>query len=185
MTRKKKSRVLGSHGPQLKPKEKSVKVESKKKGKGKSSGSRNAFDSQSQSASNKHNKAVNPMLGSKKPISLTATVATTKQTQVERLSDRDAEILLMQIENDPRLNRLLDKVEQNAVLAKQDRKWMNQQLRRIEELMEQLGISLDDEELDFIEEVNIDAAETKPASDEDRLDSFDSAQDFLESFKDK
>ena len=51
---------------------------------------------------------------------------------------------LMQLENDPRLNRLIDKVEQGTKLSKDDQKWFDATLDEIESLVQKLGLDLDD-----------------------------------------
>ena len=135
MTRKKKSRRTGS-GPTLQPRIKSSsKDTSKKKGKGLSSGNRNSEIKNLPEI--KQHSIVNDKVGSKKKVPLI-----NEAPNEESL--REAEVRLVQLENDPRLNQLLDKVENGASLHPSDKKWMNQQLNEIESLFVFLG--LDDEE---------------------------------------
>lgn len=53
---------------------------------------------------------------------------------------------LEKLENDPRLDALLDRIESGEAIDKKDRDWVNAQLDRIDELMQQLGLSFDDDE---------------------------------------
>ena len=106
----------------------------RKKAKGLSSGNRN---SEARPVSEiKQHSIIDSKIGSKKKIPLL-------NETPDETSFRDAEIRLIQLENDPRLNQLLDKVENGASLHPSDKKWMNQQLNEIESLLVFLG--LDDE----------------------------------------
>ena len=75
----------------------------------------------------------------------------------------------MQIEHDPRFNRLLDKVEREIALSAEDQKWFDSMLDEAEDIMKTLGLSLDEDEEDMEnqEDVLID-------EDEARLKKFDS-----------
>ena len=131
MTRKKKSRRSDS-GPTLQPRMKSSsKILSKKKGKGLSSGNRNAAGKNVPEV--KSHLVVDEKVGSKKKVPLI-------NEEPNDTSFRDAEIRLVQLENDPRLNQLLDKVENGASLHSSDKKWMDQQLSEVESLLEFLGL---------------------------------------------
>ncbi|GLP95418.1 Der GTPase-activating protein YihI [Paraferrimonas sedimenticola] len=178
MSRSKKSRKINSNGPRLQPKAKAKSVpESKKKGKGRKSGSR--ADTAQAKPQTKANAAVvkSPMHGSKKPISLVAKrpQTQTKLPEAERLNETPPEQRLMQLENDPRLNRLLDKADSGAKMSAQDRKWMNEQLDIISALMDQLGIEID-EAPDHEQNANL-------SDDERMLADFDTSLDSLQDFR--
>lgn len=49
------------------------------------------------------------------------------------------------LENDQRLDALLDRLESGETLSAEDQAWLDQSLDRIDVLMEQLGIALDDD----------------------------------------
>ena len=51
---------------------------------------------------------------------------------------------LAQLENDERLDTLLDRLENGDALSAEDQAWLDASLDRIDVLMEQLGIALDD-----------------------------------------
>lgn len=55
---------------------------------------------------------------------------------------------LEMLENDPRLDALLDRLEKGETLSAKEQSWLDETLDRIDILMEQLGISLDDDEED-------------------------------------
>jgi len=50
------------------------------------------------------------------------------------------------LENDERLDGLLERLEEGETLSKADQEWVDAKLDRIDELMQQLGLSWDDEE---------------------------------------
>lgn len=51
---------------------------------------------------------------------------------------------LAALENDERLDALLDRLENGETLKAEDQAWVDQTLDRIDVLMEKLGIALDD-----------------------------------------
>ncbi|WP_210497627.1 GTPase-activating protein, partial [Pantoea ananatis] len=53
---------------------------------------------------------------------------------------------LAQLENSERLDALLDRLEKGETLSSEDQGWLDVTLDRIDELMEQLGIEMDEEE---------------------------------------
>ncbi len=59
---------------------------------------------------------------------------------------------LAKLENDPRLDELLDRLENGETLSAEDQGWLDAALDRIDELMEQLGIAMDDDEDEQAEE---------------------------------
>jgi ribosome assembly protein YihI (activator of Der GTPase) len=97
-------------------------------------------------------KAQDPRLGSKKPIALVADGKTQPAKKPEAKSKPKAEKVrltpqdeLAKLENDERLDTLLDRLENGETLSGEDQAWLDQTLDRIDELMETLGIALDDE----------------------------------------
>ncbi|MGO1246067.1 MAG: Der GTPase-activating protein YihI [Oceanisphaera sp.] len=109
--------------------------------------------------------AKDPRLGSKKPVKLTPDQA---QPQVEKspqptkkqltaqvvhtaaleqaAGELTAEQELEQLENNERLNTLLDKVDAGEKLNKADASWLDSTLARHQQLLEQLGLLEDDED---------------------------------------
>ena len=92
-----------------------------------------------------------PRIGSKTPVPLIAEgkVVATPTAQVsaepEKLTRQQE---LRMLENDPRLDQLLDRLEAGDTLSGEDQTWLEARLDRIEELMVLLGIDIDDEEKD-------------------------------------
>ncbi|ACT08958.1 protein of unknown function DUF414 [Dickeya chrysanthemi Ech1591] len=97
-------------------------------------------------------KAADPRIGSKKPVSLlpegTVTPVTSPLTPKEKPAHLSPQEELEMLENDPRLDELLDRLEKGETLPAKDQSWLDETLDRIDILMEQLGISLDDDEED-------------------------------------
>lgn len=127
--------------------EESRELKRKRKHKGLPSGSR--FNN-SDGKKNKKASTLNtdPRIGSKKPIALVADDATSKPVLVKepkpikkRLSPQEG---LEQLENDEKLEQLLDLVESDSKLTKEQQSYLDSKLNRIEELMQQLGYSDDD-----------------------------------------
>ena len=121
-----------------------------KKHRGNASGSRaNPVTAENKNGGEK--KDQDPRIGSKKPVALGAAVA---QTQPAKKSAKPAaekkpklapEEELAMLENDQRLDALLDRLEKGETLKADDQAWLDQTLDRIDVLMEQLGIALDDD----------------------------------------
>jgi len=92
-----------------------------------------------------------PRIGSKKPVALGGDVQPVKKgskpvnlvnAQQPRMTPEEE---LTTLENDPRLDALLDRLENGETLKAEDQAWLDQTLDRIDVLMEQLGIALDDD----------------------------------------
>lgn len=156
MTRQKKSRSAGNNGERHLPaaearKLRQPKEETKKKGAGKKSGSRNAIVEQKAEQQAGHSGPKDPRTGSKKPIALVAEPTVTPQLKPDlqpkaRLSKAAAPGLtaaeeLALIENDTLLQQLLERVENNEVLTGKEAKYFNAKTARLEQLLEQLGLS--------------------------------------------
>lgn len=90
-----------------------------------------------------------PRIGSKTPIPLGVTEAPVIKQQKPKSEKKpmlspQAELDLL--ENDERLDALLERIEEGETLSKTDQEWVDAKLDRIDELMQQLGLSLDDDE---------------------------------------
>lgn len=93
--------------------------------------------------------AKDPRIGSKKPIALGVTEVAPVKKQHKPKSEKpmltpQAELDLL--ENDERLDALLERIEEGETLSAEEQTWVNDKLDRIDALMEELGISYDDEE---------------------------------------
>ena len=96
-----------------------------------------------------------------------APIATVKPVKKPVLTDEQK---LMQLEDDPRLNSLLDQLEEGKDLSSTDQQWLDKQLNEIERLMKKLGID--------------DLSETEAADDEDDvLAEFESGADLLKQYQ--
>ncbi|WP_028111280.1 Der GTPase-activating protein YihI [Ferrimonas kyonanensis] len=176
MTRQKKSRKSNVNGPRLQPRtEKGSGVEGKRKSsKGKSAGSRQNEASKQKPQANKPKVTKDPRLGSKTPISLVApepkpVTKAAKPQQPDSLRPKPSpEHQLEQLESNPRLLALLDRMEQGETLSQDDQQWLDGKLDRIEALMKQLGIEVDQ----------------GPNSEEALMDQFEAGSDLLDQYKD-
>ncbi|ANI29799.1 GTPase activator [Yersinia entomophaga] len=92
-----------------------------------------------------------PRIGSKVPVPLVvegkvkAKPAAPKPVAKPRLTPEEE---LAKLENDERLDALLDRLDNDEVLSKEDQAYVDLTLDRIDALMEQLGIELGDDEDD-------------------------------------
>ncbi|WP_372870568.1 Der GTPase-activating protein YihI [Shewanella sp.] len=177
MTRIKKSRKPSGTAPKHAPRtSKSERVPStKKRDTGNKSGSRQNPGNDKQGGSGQKS-SKDPRHGSKKPVALeltpqTPTPAKAQKPKQPKLTD---EQLLLKLEEDPRLNDLLDKLEEGRVLGADDQRWLDEQLSKIEALMDKLGISdLDDSQADVRDD------------DDALLDKFESGAELLKQYQDK
>ncbi|MOA12271.1 Der GTPase-activating protein YihI [compost metagenome] len=126
-----------------------------KKRRGLASGSRTQVES-----TNQKNKAAaqakDPRIGSKVPVALVVEAKPKAKPQPKpkaeakpRLSPEEE---LAKLENDERLDALLDRIDDGETLSAEDQSYVDQTLDRIDALMEQLGIELGDDEDDEEEE---------------------------------
>ncbi|MEI2267601.1 Der GTPase-activating protein YihI [Erwinia sp. CGal63] len=97
-------------------------------------------------------KEKDPRIGSKKPIALGAAAVAQPEKKAkpakkaeEKKPRLTPEEELAKLENDERLDTLLDRLENGETLKAEDQAWLDQTLDRIDVLMEQLGIALDDD----------------------------------------
>ncbi|PVZ81129.1 Der GTPase-activating protein YihI [Serratia sp. S1B] len=122
-----------------------------KKRRGNPSGSRTQVES-----ANQKNKAgaqsKDPRIGSKVPVALVVEAKVKVKPQPkQKVEDKprlSPEEELTKLENDERLDALLDRIDIGATLSDEDQKYVDQTLDRIDELMQQLGIELGDEDED-------------------------------------
>ncbi|CPR15375.1 Der GTPase-activating protein YihI [Brenneria goodwinii] len=153
--------VKGSGGNATKPKMKRKSREElnqeardrkrQKKHRGHAAGSR-AQETGSASKTGGQSKVADPRIGSKKPVPLgikeeaiTKPKFTAPEAKPIALSPEEE---LAQLENDDRLDELLDRLENGETLSAKERSWLDETLDRIDILMEQLGIELGDDDDD-------------------------------------
>lgn len=124
-----------------------------KKHSGHSAGSRANGSSASGSAA-QNSKQKDPRIGSKTPIPLgvtdTPVVKQHKPKSEKPMLSPQAELDML--ENDERLDALLERLEAGEKLNAEEQKWVDAKLDRIDELMQQLGLSYEDDEDDEEEE---------------------------------
>ena len=98
--------------------------------------------------------AKDPRIGSKKPIALGPVTAEAQSVKKPAKAAKPAEQKkvhlspeeeLASLENNERLDALLDRLEKGETLPAEEQAWLDQTLDRIDVLMEQLGIALDDD----------------------------------------
>ena len=178
MAHSKKSRKINENAPKLAPrtKKKERVLAGKKKDSGNQAGSRHNENivAQAQGAGAKKK---DPRHGSKTPVKLalpTQVIAPNKE-KGPKLSDEQQ---LLKLEDDPRLNQLLDMLEEGKELPQDDQKWLEKQITKIEMLMDKLGIT----EADDLDHV---MKSVTKSSDEDLLNKFESGADLLKDFQNK
>jgi len=123
-----------------------------KKHRGHAAGSRASGGTSGASAKNKQQK--DPRIGSKTPVPLAVTDAPVtrqhKPKSEKPMLSPQAELDML--ENDERLDALLERLEEGEALNAEEQSWVDAKLDRIDELMQQLGLSYDDEDEDEEEE---------------------------------
>ncbi|TLU61977.1 MULTISPECIES: Der GTPase-activating protein YihI [Enterobacteriaceae] len=123
-----------------------------KKHRGHAAGSRASGGASGASAKNKQQK--DPRIGSKTPVPLGVTDAPVtrqhKPKSEKPMLSPQAELDML--ENDERLDALLERLEEGEALNAEEQSWVDAKLDRIDELMQQLGLSYDDEDEDEEEE---------------------------------
>ncbi|MCE9680446.1 Der GTPase-activating protein YihI [Shewanella sp. AS1] len=173
---RKKTRKINENGPKRQPrtkKEDRVAI-GKKQNSGNKAGSRHN-EKQIQQKQSTGTQVKDPRHGSKKPVQLNLpqTQAVEKKPKAPKMSDEQK---LLKLEEDPRLNSLLDQLEEGRELNAADQTWLEKQLTEIERLMDRLGIT----EADDLDHV----MKTTVASDDDLLDKFESGADLLKQYQD-
>ncbi|WP_409421272.1 Der GTPase-activating protein YihI [Pseudaeromonas sp. ZJS20] len=95
-----------------------------------------------------------PRVGSRKPVSLSPAVAPAKpkpkpQAKPAATAKPDPAALekeLLAIENDERLSRLLDRLDEGQPITSEEQDWVDGQLARHQALMAELGLDDEDED---------------------------------------
>ena len=117
-----------------------------KKHRGHAAGSRASGGTSGASAKSKQQK--DPRIGSKTPVPLGVTdTPVTRQHKPKSekpMLSPQAELELL--ENDERLDALLERLEEGGTLNAEEQSWVDAKLDRLDELMQQLGLSYDDED---------------------------------------
>lgn len=158
MTRVKKSRKTGPLAPSKAvkkpweaPKGKPSSGKAPRKGKGHKPGSRfNPAMNQAKTASTGHRGVPDPRHGSKKPIPLVAPA--TPEKSVEALNRDAAHAELQALENDVRLQQLLDKIDQDLPLTDAEQAYVDECTERFNVLADILGLDLEDDDYDYDDE---------------------------------
>lgn len=128
-----------------------------KKHRGNASGSRTQEKASTDQRSGQR-KAADPRIGSKKPVQLgVLESAVAKQKPKSKPSEPVEKVVaakptmspeeeLEMLENDARLDTLLDRLDSGETLSAKDQSWVDETLDRIDILMEELGIELGDDD---------------------------------------
>jgi len=165
MSRTKKSRTAGNSDPKFDGQRKESSSQSQEsrenkrqsKLKGNKAGARNSVESKQTQQQNAKKNINDKRLGSQKAVPLTTTkevpaavakvVAQPKakvvkiQDEVQKPSEvkQSPEQEIVEIENDQRLNELLEQLDNNEKISQTDQTWIDKQMRRHQQLMKQLG----------------------------------------------
>lgn len=172
MSRTKKSRNAGNSEPGFTGNRKETSVSAqesrdrkrKAKLKGNKAGARNISESKQTQQKNARQAVNDKRVGSKKSISLSGKEevkvepstkilqpkAKVVKSTVENKMSPEKELDL--IENDQRLNDLLEQLDNNEEVSQVDSSWVEKQMTRHQELMKQLGWLDDDGEEDLIQQ---------------------------------
>lgn len=174
MSRTKKSRNAGNSEPSFTGKRKETSSAAqeardrkrKAKLKGNKAGARNLLESKQTQQKNANKAKNDKLVGSKKAINLGSKqeqVATKKEPQAkvniakeqpkeEKPVKISAEKELTLIENDERLNDLLEQLDNGDEVSQADSLWVDQQMQRHQTLMKELGWLDNDGEEDLIQQ---------------------------------
>ena len=175
MSRDKKSRSAGNSGPKFdgSRKESSSQAQAsrdkkrKDKLKGNKAGNRNAVESKQGAQQNQRQARNDKRIGSKKPVSLTPNEPVQAQSAVKPkvVMQPKAKVIKSQvvqkispekeianIENDERLNDLLEQADEGIVLSQIDQAWVDKQMQRHQELMKALGWIDEEGEEDLLQQ---------------------------------
>tara|TARA_R110001583_G_scaffold6499_4_gene32874 strand:- start:3904 stop:4476 length:573 start_codon:yes stop_codon:yes gene_type:complete len=178
MSRSKKSRTAGNSEPKFDGRRKETSSQAqdardkkrKDKLKGNKAGNRNAVESKQSAQKNQRQAKNDKRIGSKKPIALTANdqpleavkpkidmqpkakVVKSAVVQPKAEPKISPEKELSELENNERLNELLEQAETDQPLSKDDQVWVNKQMQRHQELMKQLGWIDEEGEEDLLQQ---------------------------------
>ena len=148
------------------------------KRKGLKAGSRQQVEQSNNKSGNSQSK--DPRIGSRKPVVLVvddkqkmpAAPKAVKEKKLVMTPEQE----LASIENDDRLNDLLDRLDAGETLEAAEQAWVDQRVDRYQELMDELGIidndDDEDDELPFDDGDDAEFDEQKPASEEELWDRF-------------
>ncbi|MBP4042447.1 MULTISPECIES: Der GTPase-activating protein YihI [Aeromonas] len=140
------------------------------KRKGLKAGSRQQVDQATKKGGNKQ--AKDPRIGSRKPIALVVDEKSSKPQAPKAIKEKKLvmtpEQELASIENDDRLNDLLDRLDAGETLEAAEQAWVDQRVDRYQELMDELGI-IDTDEDDDGDFDDIEYEESKAPASEDEL----------------
>ncbi|QWL68040.1 Der GTPase-activating protein YihI [Aeromonas jandaei] len=146
------------------------------KRKGLKAGSRQQVEQQKGKSAGKQ--AKDPRIGSRKPVALIVEEKGAKSTVSKAVKEKKLvmtpEQELASIENDDRLNDLLDRLDAGETLEAAEQAWVDQRVDRYQELMDELGIidNDDDEETDDTFEESDYEESFQPASEDELWDRF-------------
>lgn len=172
MSRTKKSRNAGNSEPGFTGKRKETSSTAqeardrkrKAKLKGNKAGARNIVESKQAQQQNAKKAANDKRTGSKKAISLTGKKEVQSDLPKKPLEPKakmvkdvvhnklSPEKELTQIENDPRLNDLLEQLDNDENVSQEDSSWVDKQMARHQALMKELGWLDEDGEEDLIQQ---------------------------------
>ncbi|ATY83091.1 GTPase-activating protein [Aeromonas veronii] len=148
------------------------------KRKGLKAGSRQQVEQPKSKSGNSQSK--DPRIGSRKPVVLVVDGKQKKPAALKAVKEKKLvmtpEQELASIENDDRLNDLLDRLDAGETLEAAEQAWVDQRVDRYQELMDELGIidndDDEDDELPFDDGDDAEFDEQKPASEEELWDRF-------------
>ena len=148
------------------------------KRKGLKAGSRQQVEQSNNKSGNSQSK--DPRIGSRKPVVLVVDDKQKKPAVPKAVKEKQLvmtpEQELASIENDDRLNDLLDRLDAGETLDAAEQAWVDQRVDRYQELMDELGIidndDDEDDELPFDDGDDAEFDEQKPASEEELWDRF-------------
>ena len=148
------------------------------KRKGLKAGSRQQVEQSNNKSGNGQSK--DPRIGSRKPVVLVVDDKQKKPAAPKAVTEKKLvmtpEQELAFIENDDRLNDLLDRLDAGETLEAAEQAWVDQRVDRYQELMDELGIidndDDEDDELPFDDGDDAEFDEQKPASEEELWDRF-------------
>ena len=148
------------------------------KRKGLKAGSRQQVEQPKNKSGNSQSK--DPRIGSRKPVVLVVDDKQKKPAVPKAVKEKQLvmtpEQELASIENDDRLNDLLDRLDAGETLEAAEQAWVDQRVDRYQELMDELGIidndDDEDDELPFDDGDDAEFDEQKPASEEELWDRF-------------
>ena len=148
------------------------------KRKGLKAGSRQQVEQPKNKSGNSQSK--DPRIGSRKPVVLVVDDKQKKPAAPKAVKEKKLvmtpEQELASIENDDRLNDLLDRLDAGETLEAAEQAWVDQRVDRYQELMDELGIidndDDEDDDLPFDDGDDGEFDEQKPASEEELWDRF-------------